>query len=218
MRNVRRRWFAAPLVAIAAPACSSGKTQTPEPPSDPIARAAYVRRDGTACTYSPNQTCPPGVMCNPPPPQPIECPEGMTDDQENARIAYLPDGTCMMIPLQCGDLTCGTPTPCIGGRVPLAPLQWAVNPAPANAGSGSGSGSGAGSAASGSAGSGAAMCTLTPGARTMFDGNGPSLTVECPPELPNHHGFIERKTVSGDCFACEKPPCVDTGAKLTCPK
>jgi hypothetical protein len=190
MRSVPRRTFAAPLVAIA---CSGGGHEG--------SSFARLHRDGTACTLSRGVSgCPKGAMCNPPPPQPVECPAGM-GKEEWAQIgsSKTKSGECVLIVSPCTDASCGTPTPCLDpawGDPPLPALQWWITPV-----------------------EGDTTCKATPAARTRFEANREPFVIACPPSLADRTGFIERSDPKAACFACTTMPCADpeTAVAVDCP-
>jgi hypothetical protein len=184
-----RRFAASLVVTLAVPACSSSSQKPEEARWD--ADFAYVRKDGTACTYSTPERCPPNVTCNPPPPRAIECPRGM-GEHDNARVGAVEGGACVMMAPGCHERACATETDCPDPGRPLLPLQWAVNPV-------EGQGD---------------QCVATPARRTSFwETEHPPVTLTCP---PTGAGFIERAAGDAACFACAQPPC-DTATPVTCP-
>lgn len=58
--------------------------------------------DDLACSVPAGQPAPP---CNPPSPRAVVCPTGFERDKP-MRIGQLPDGTCVLAPLQCKDTSC----------------------------------------------------------------------------------------------------------------
>jgi hypothetical protein len=111
-----RRSFATPFVVTlaAVPACYTGAAAPPpqrpqapmqtvtnpprplpqsSPAVTPGQRWTVSRQPDGTCTASIAVACPPGVMCNPPRPQPYECPQNVSLDAPIAVVAGA-DSTC----------------------------------------------------------------------------------------------------------------------------
>jgi len=92
----RRVKFAAPFVltALLAPGCGSPQRTNNPPQPDPTVGTwvdsggqwtytqpngdrVWAEADGTCTVHASMGGCPEGAMCNPPPPQPVECPPGL---------------------------------------------------------------------------------------------------------------------------------------------
>jgi len=119
----RRTQFATPLIiSVAAAGCGS-KEATREPPKRfPGATwSVTMRLPDCQANVDDDTGCPPGVACNPPPPQDVECPPGASGNTITT-VGELPGGTCAIVPPGCIELACAkTPTPC-----PLPPGQRLV--------------------------------------------------------------------------------------------
>ena len=63
------------VVVVAGPACKKTPVVDPEPPPD--MNTSYIGHQTNGdCTLSPVVHCPRGATCNPPAPEPIDCPPG----------------------------------------------------------------------------------------------------------------------------------------------
>jgi hypothetical protein len=100
-----RRVFAASFVITVA-ACSktanepdpAGSGSQSNPPGRPFTEQWNVWKNSGVCEAS-NFECAPGVSCNPPPPRPITCPEGITESAP-MRVGTYSDGTCAVVATQ----------------------------------------------------------------------------------------------------------------------
>jgi hypothetical protein len=103
----RRTTFAAPMILTFA-ACGSGKeNDKPKPaPAPAFAKTWQVGMQNMTCNAV--QV----VAGNPPAPQEIECPPGMTGNV-TMTVALLGEGRCAVVPPGCGEPACAKPTtPC----------------------------------------------------------------------------------------------------------
>lgn len=99
----RRTSFAAPVIVTVA-ACSSGK-DSPRPVPPPFAQSWQVTMQNMKCVANvPGQ--------NPPAPQDIECPPGMTGNMYMT-VAKVGGDRCAVVPAGCTEAACAKPTtPC----------------------------------------------------------------------------------------------------------
>lgn len=98
----RRTTFAAPVILTVA-ACSSSKDKPK--PATPFPVSWQVSMQNMKCLAS-------SLGPNPPAPQEIECPPGMTGGI-HMTVAQLAEGTCAVVPPRCEDKSCAKPiTPC----------------------------------------------------------------------------------------------------------
>lgn len=98
----RRTQFAAPFIIVLG---CGGAQKTPDTPDVPGEKWTVSGNGGECVAHQPMGRCPKGAMCNPPPPSPIDCPEGFTG-AASVRIVKRPDATCGIIPEQCTELAC----------------------------------------------------------------------------------------------------------------
>lgn len=125
----------APLPPTKEPGSDTPQAPSLSPPAAPKARPTQIkpvevksvkidggtitrRADGT-CWQSVTVRCPEGVLCNPPPPQPVACPSALSlglptyvKDGDDT-IVRRPDGRCeRMIHVRCREgFTCNPPPP-----------------------------------------------------------------------------------------------------------
>jgi hypothetical protein len=66
-----------------------------------------------ACSLMVDMTCPPDATCNPPPPEPFECPARYRPKPKGPRVVKKPDGSCVEVfDVQCPpDMRCNPPPP-----------------------------------------------------------------------------------------------------------
>jgi hypothetical protein len=99
----RRTQFAAPFIVVLG--CGGAQRTPPDPPDVPGETWRVYGAAGECEADPPMGHCPKGALCNPPPPRPIECPEGYTEGT-TLRIVKRPDATCGIIPSGCTELAC----------------------------------------------------------------------------------------------------------------
>jgi len=66
-------------------------------PAEPAGTRWHVFRSGDGCEAAVSVDCPKGAMCNPPPPQKVDCPPGLTMPK-GLDIVSQGDGTCVVEP------------------------------------------------------------------------------------------------------------------------
>jgi hypothetical protein len=101
-----RTSFAAPFIVTVA-ACSSGSGDKPKPePRPAFAKTWHVSMHDMKCFAT--QV----VRGNPPAPQEVECPPGMTGNMYMT-LAQVADARCAVVPAGCTEIACAAPaTPC----------------------------------------------------------------------------------------------------------
>jgi hypothetical protein len=122
-----RRVFAASVVVTLA-GCSGSTKETGAKVASPFVQRWRVMKSVDDCrAHDTVNNCPPGAMCNPPPPRAIACPADATDDAP-MQVAELPDHSCVIVPPMCDTRDCATvATPCPmphGEELPT--LRWEV--------------------------------------------------------------------------------------------
>ena len=92
-----------------------------------VQRWSVMKNVDDCRAYDTVNNCPPGAMCNPPPPRAIACPADPKDDAP-VQVAERADHSCVIVPPMCDELACATATtPCPmphGEELPT--LRWDV--------------------------------------------------------------------------------------------
>lgn len=108
----RRTSFAAPVILTVA-ACSSAKDKPAPEPRNPFPVSWHVTMGNMKCVanavVTPVANAP---VANPPVPQDIQCPPGMTGNI-SMTVAEVASGRCAVVPAGCTEAACAKPTvPC----------------------------------------------------------------------------------------------------------
>lgn len=122
----RRTQFATPFIIVLG---CGGSQRPPDAPDVPGETWTVSQSGGECMAHRPMGRCPKGALCNPPPPSPVDCPEGLTGTA-SVRIVKRPDATCGIIPDRCTELACVTQTTACpleyGASRPLTGPFWQI--------------------------------------------------------------------------------------------